>query len=287
VLALAAGFIALAGRGAGQSSDPRISLRLGRQAYDYADYGLARGLLTDGLVPTAVPRDEIWEGGLFRLAHVLIETKQDSLAALWLRWGLRQKPDLALDTLAFPPSVLEAYALARSRVDPGGSRDVDTETLWSWNEPRSATHGAIRFEVAAGAQLSLFVDGVGVLRPGESRTLPAGTYTVLAAAPGYFRTRLTREVLPGATTGLRFQLRRTVAQPRGFLYVTSKPWADITIDGRPIGYTPVSELPVDVGRHQIRVERTGYEPFETTVSVARDERKRLPLIQLTPAGTPR
>jgi len=283
-LALAAFLVLAVARGTAQ--DPRNQLRLGIQAYNLAEYGLAVDNLAEGLVPTAVPRDEIWEGGLFRLAHVLIETKKDSLAALWLRWGMRQKPDLALDTLAFPPSVLEAYALARSRVDPPG-RDVDAETLWSWNALRSTTHGAIRFEVAAGAQLSLFVDGVGVLRPGESRTLPAGTYTIFAAAPGHFRTRLTREVLPGATTGLRFQLRRTFAQARGFLYVTSTPWADITIDGRPIGYTPVSELPVDVGTHRIRVERTGYEPFETTVSVARDERKRLPLVQLTPAGTPR
>lgn len=270
----------------GTAQDPRNQLRLGIQAYNYAEYVLALSHLTEGLVPAAVPRDEIWEGGLFRLAHILIDAKKDSLAALWLRWGLRQKPDIDLDTLAFPPSVLEAYALARSRVDPP-ARDVDTEILWSWNEPRSTTHGAIRFEVAAGAQLSLFVDGVGVLRPGESRALPAGTYTILASAPGYFRTRLTREVLPGATTGLRFQLRRTVAQARGFLYVTSKPWAEITIDGRPIAYTPVSDLPVDVGTHRIRVERPGYEPFETTVSVGRDERKRLPLVQLTPAGAPR
>ncbi len=286
-LALAALLVALAARSAAQ--DPRNQLRLGIEAYNLAEYVTARGMLTDGLVPTAVPRDEIWEGGLFRLAHILVEAKRDSLAALWLRWGLRQKPDLALDSLAFPPSVLEAYALARSRVvdPPSGSRDVDTETLWSWNDPRSATEGAIRFDVAAGVQLSLFVDGVGPLRAGELRTLPAGTYTILASAPGYFRTRLTREVLPGATTGLRFQLRRTVAQARGFLYVTSRPWGTISLNGRPIGYTPVSELPVDVGPHRIKIERPGYEPFETTITVSREERVRLPTVQLTPAGGPR
>ena len=286
-LVLVALLVALAARGAAQ--DPRNQLRLGIQAYNLAEYGLAPDLLRDGLVPTAVPRDEIWEGGLFRLAHILIETKRDSLAALWLRWGLRQKPDLALDTLAFPPSVLEAYALARSRIvdPPSSSRDVDTETLWSWNDPRSTTHGAIRFDVAAGVQLSLFVDGVGSLRAGELRTLPAGTYTILASAPGYFRTRLTREVLPGATTGLRFQLRRTVAQARGFLYVTTKPWGAISLNGRPVGYTPVWELPVDVGTHRIRIDRPGYQPFETTVTVSRDERVRLPTVQLTPAGAPR
>jgi len=273
----------------GAAQDPRNQLRLGIQAYNLAEYGLAVGNLTEGLVPTAVPRDEIWEGGLFRLAHVLIETKKDSLAALWLRWGLRQTPDLALDTLAFPPSVLEAYALARSRVvdPPSGSRDVDTETQWSWNEPRSTTHGKIRFDVAAGVQLSLFVDGVGALRPGELRPLPAGTYTILASAPGYFRTRLTREVLPGATMGLRFQLRRTVAQDRGFLYVATKPWGSLSLDGRFIGYTPIWELPVDVGRHKVTIDRPGYQPFETTITVSRDERVRLPTVQLTPAGAPR
>jgi len=288
-LALVPLVVGLAARVAGQSSDPRNQLRLGRQAYDYAEYALARGLLTDGLVPTAVPRDEIWEGGLFRLAHILIEGKKDSLAALWLRWGLRQKPDLALDTLAFPPSVLEAYALARSRIvdPPSGSRDVDTETSWSWNDPRSTTLGAIRFDVAAGVQLSLFVDGVGSLRAGELRTLPAGTYTILASAPGYFRTRLTREVLPGATMGLRFQLRRTVAQARGFLYVATKPWGSLSLNGRFIGYTPIWELPVDVGTHKVTIERPGYQPYETTITVSRDERVRLQAIQLTPAGAPR
>ncbi|MGH7674232.1 MAG: carboxypeptidase regulatory-like domain-containing protein [Gemmatimonadales bacterium] len=283
----AALLVALAARGAAQ--DPRNQLRLGIQAYNLAEYQLALTHLTDGLVPTAVTRDEIWEGGLFALGHILIEGRKDSLAALWLRWGLRQKPDLALDTLAFPPSVLEAYVLARARVadPPAGSRDVDVETVWSWNDPRSTTHGAIRFDVAAGVQLSLFVDGVGVLKPGELRTLPAGTYTILASAPGYFRTRLTREVLPGSTVGLRFQLRRTVAQARGFLYVTAKPWGAISLNGRPIGYTPVWELPVDVGTHKIRIERLGYQPFETTVTVARDERVRLEAIQLTPTGGPR
>ncbi len=266
------------------AQDARDSLRRGIRAYDFAEYTTALPLLAAGLNPAAGPRDSLWAAGLHRLAHTLIEGEKDSLAALWLRWALRLKPDFAVDTLNFPPAVGDAFALARMFVSTGSPGDTVSETLWDWARlPDGGGRGALRIE-RSGAPVSVFIEGVGPVAAGETQRLAPASYTILASAPGYFRARVIREVLPGVTTVLRFRLRALAAGQLGFLYVASAPWGEVYLDGERIGYTAVAARPIAAGSHRVRIERLGYAPFDTTITVARDQRLRLGTIRLKPAG---
>ncbi|HYT82939.1 MAG TPA: PEGA domain-containing protein [Gemmatimonadales bacterium] len=275
----------LAGGASGQ--DPRSLLRLGAQAYDFAEYGAARAFLMAGLNPAAGPRDSLWVASVHRLAHILIEERKDSVAAVWLRWALRVHPGLVVDTVDFPPPVQDAFARARDFVADASSGDTLTETTWEWVRGRGETQSGLRIE-RSGVAMSGFVEGIGPLPAGETQRVAAGSYTMVVSAPDYFfRARVTREVLPGITTVVRFRLRGLSSQVLGFLYVASTPWGSLYLDGEPTGYTPVAARPVAVGPHRLRIERAGYAPFDTIVTVGRDQRLRLGTIRLRAAGSQR
>lgn len=267
--------------------DARNLLRLGSQAYDFGEYRMAAPLLAAGLNPAAGPRDSLWVASLHRLVHVLIEDRKDSLAAIWARWAARTHPGLVVDTLDFPPAVQDAFALAGASIAAGeGGRagDTLTETSWEWaRRPGEVTQGALRIE-RSGVPMSTFVEGVGPLAGEDAQPLAPGTYTIVASAPGYFRTRVKREVLPGVTTVLRFRLRGLSTKALGFLYVGSAPWGAVQLDGERVGYTPVAAGPLAAGPHRLRIERVGYAPFDTVITVGRDQRLRLGTIRLTTAG---
>lgn len=60
-----------------------------------------------------------------------------------------------------------------------------------------------------------------------------------------FRSTLRVQIAAGVAT------TQTVTVPDGSLSVNAVPWADVTIDGRPAGTTPLGNLAVTPGRHEI------------------------------------
>jgi len=76
--------------------------------------------------------------------------------------------------------------------------------------------------------------------------LPAGVHTLeLANAAFEFRTTLTVTIVPGETT------RLSVTLPNGSLSVNALPWAEVFVDGRSIGTTPLANVPVPVGSREV------------------------------------
>lgn len=76
--------------------------------------------------------------------------------------------------------------------------------------------------------------------------LPAGRHdlTLSAAALG-FQTTLSIEVQPGKTTSAN------VSVPSGSLSINALPWANIWLDGRSLGTTPLANLDVPLGSHEV------------------------------------
>jgi len=46
-------------------------------------------------------------------------------------------------------------------------------------------------------------------------------------------------------------IRMTVSPPGGRVSVNAVPWAQVSIDGNPVGDTPIANLPLAAGEHQI------------------------------------
>jgi hypothetical protein len=82
--------------------------------------------------------------------------------------------------------------------------------------------------------------------PGAGLKVAAGRHTIelVNVALGY-RLRQTIDVEPGATVSMY------VAPPPGWVTVDASPWAEVSIDGRAIGRTPLGPLPLTPGEHHV------------------------------------
>lgn len=95
--------------------------------------------------------------------------------------------------------------------------------------------------------------------------LPAGTH-VLTFRNDRLGFRTTRSV--GVTGG---QSTTTVVDvPNGLVRVIARPWADVWIDGRAVGRTPVGNLPLPIGPHDVVLRHPlfGEQRHEMVVSVS-------------------
>ena len=268
--------LSLVSRPAGAQSG-REALLLGTRAYDLADFESAISLLSRGLDPSATPRDNLWLGGVQKLAYALLERGQVNLADTWLRWALRLEPGMALDSVNFPPTVWVAFDRAKTLV-ASAAWDTSTARLsWQWSSTPAGMSGGTLVVRSAGPAISARIENGDLLSAGVPRGLAPGSHTVLATADGYEPERVSVEVLPGVATQVMLQLQRT---PPGFLYVASRPWGTVYLDGERIGYTTLSAHPVNAGTHRLRIERVGYAPVDTTIFVSRDQRVRLGPLRL-------
>ncbi len=258
------------------AQEGREALRRGSQAWEGAEFQSAVELLSRGLDPSAGPRDSLWVAGVHMLADALIEQGATSLADVWLRWAVRLELNISVDSINFPPSVTHVFDAARTAVRRSGLDSGLVTITWEWSRSAgAATQGAIRVR-EGDVVLTAEVQGAGSLRAGADRTLPAGHYTVVAGATDHLPARIATEVLPGVTTVLDFKLEPS----SGFLYVVSRPWGEAYLDGQRIGYTTIAALKVEAGSHRLLIERDGYVPFDTTITIQGDQRLRLGPIRL-------
>lgn len=90
----------------------------------------------------------------------------------------------------------------------------------------------------------------------EDSTLLGATGSRLVLQPGahdlqvvsetlQFRTTLRAEIVAGKTT------RLTVPLPKGVIHINASPWAEVWIDGEKAGETPLGNLPIAIGPHEI------------------------------------
>lgn len=69
--------------------------------------------------------------------------------------------------------------------------------------------------------------------------------------------------------------RPTPAAPPARMVVSSVPWAELYVDGRLVGNTPVADLRLPAGRHRLRLQRAGFRPYEDVVNLAPGQSLRL------------
>ncbi len=112
-------------------------------------------------------------------------------------------------------------------------------------EPVRVGPGWISIELPI--QLEIYEDGRFVGTNGSDRIVfAAGEHQLdLVNESLHYRSKQMVSVAPGKFTPVR------VALPSGVLHVNALPWGDVTIDGRPAGQTPLGNLRLPIGPHQI------------------------------------
>jgi hypothetical protein len=76
--------------------------------------------------------------------------------------------------------------------------------------------------------------------------LPAGRHSLslINHSLEYVETR-TADVAPGKTATIRLE------PPKVSVNVNARPWADVTIDGANVGQTPIANLALGIGTHDV------------------------------------
>jgi hypothetical protein len=92
--------------------------------------------------------------------------------------------------------------------------------------------------------------------------LPPGVYgVILTSAPLGYSTQQTVRVRAGRVSQIAVDLPSTT------LSINATPWADVFVDGRPVGQTPLGNLSVAIGDHQVEFRHPQYGVKHETVRV--------------------
>lgn len=151
--------------------------------------------------------------------------------------------------------------------------------------PAAAAGRLLVRSTPAGALVT--VDGKGFGRtPLTLRELALASHTVVVSKPGF--TSETRRITltgraPSSTLSVTLTTDRAgrsgaAAKPAatGSVTVDSRPrGAQVTIDGRAVGATPLSAPGLSPGVHTVRVELAGYKPVTTSVTVKAGETAKI------------
>jgi len=126
-------------------------------------------------------------------------------------------------------------------IRPGAASSVDASVA----PPESAAAGWLA--LASPVELTLAEDDqiIGTTRAARVM-LPAGAHNlVLANAALEVQTTMAVRIEGGKT------LKRAVTLPAGSLSVNAVPWANVWVDGGEIGTTPLANVPLPIGTHEV------------------------------------
>ena len=128
---------------------------------------------------------------------------------------------------------------------------------------KASTAGWIRLDVPADVQV--LEDGRVIGSSELERImLPVGRHDLeFVNAPLGYRERRAVQVTAGQTTTLRPQW------PRGSMAINAIPWAEVLVDNKRVGETPIGNITVPIGAHEVlfRHPELGERRMSVTVSV--------------------
>ena len=125
-------------------------------------------------------------------------------------------------------------------IRPGATATVDVSLS-------SADSSAGWLALASPVELTLTEDNqiIGTTRAARVM-LPAGTHNLVLSNVGLeFQTTMAVRIEGGKT------VNRAVPLPTGLLSINAVPWANVWVDGGEIGTTPLANIPLSIGSHEV------------------------------------
>jgi hypothetical protein len=110
--------------------------------------------------------------------------------------------------------------------------------------PAAERTGTVR--ITSPVALDVYANGKRIGTTGSPISLAAGRYTLeLVSEPLGYRATQNVTVAAGGTVS------RPINLPNGRLNINALPWATVAVDGKPIGDTPLANLAVPIGPHEV------------------------------------
>jgi len=136
------------------------------------------------------------------------------------------------------------------------------------------TARSLEITVVAEEEASISLKGL-VLPFGDRFLLRFGTYALSVTAPGYHPYASDIDVSKEATQRLEIILQPL---PGKLAIESTPPGATVTVDGEELGFTPLTDLPVEAGERVLMLELPRYLALEQNIQVTgRDVQQRLDL----------
>jgi hypothetical protein len=129
----------------------------------------------------------------------------------------------------------------------------------------------VEVTISANPGTEIYVDGklAGKIPPIVSLTLPSGRHTFRYVLPDYDEYEETVDVLSNRKNAFshRFPLF-------GSLRIVAVPYAQVHLDGKDLGFTPVNMDKVPEGTHELTLTREGFQTIQETIIVKPGEVNR-------------
>lgn len=94
-----------------------------------------------------------------------------------------------------------------------------------------------------------------------------GEHVIAVAAPGFYPVTIKRVAVEGASDVVEAQLQPEPAQ----LTLHTEHGAHVSIDGKPVGTTPLAVQALPAGHHLVAISARGHEPVIRELQLARDQ----------------
>ena len=126
----------------------------------------------------------------------------------------------------------------------------------------------------------IWIDGedTGKTTPLVDYLLPIGKHEIVIQPPGDKKMTAEAEIWPGETTSLVIgsESGATGDKPYGWLSVNTRPWSEVSLDGKHIGMTPLRHQ-ISPGKHEVKVTFAHGETQTRKVNVEPDKTVRVAL----------
>ncbi len=127
---------------------------------------------------------------------------------------------------------------------------------------RMATPATARFSANPGTELYIDGERIGAIPPVIERELAAGSHAIRYVMPGYAEHEETIQLSSGEAREFSHQF-----PVPGALRIMAQPYAQVLLDGKDMGFTPVTVEKVSEGEHTIVLQREGFQTLERTITV--------------------
>lgn len=246
------------------SSDPAwVYFNAGQQAYAAGKYAYAIQAFQDAYRLSQKP------GLIFSIAQAYRKQYTDQKSSKDLRKAVENYRKY-IETAPDGPRRPDAIA-ALEELEPMLAKLGEQEPEASAPAPDAPAATSLVVTVSVPTAM-ISVDGAPPMKAPYTGEVKHGKRVVRITAEGYFPETREVPVAEGRINPLDIQLREMPGQ----IQVNAMNGAVVTVDGRPMGVTPLSR-PVEVpaGVHSVAVTHNGYKPFVQDISVKRGEKRQL------------
>lgn len=186
-------------------------------------------------------------------------------------------PSAAAETTSTPPAAPAPVAAApqpfkspvsAAPVVPNARADASASQSSTAPAPDAAARAAERFggiTLTSAIELQVYEGGRLIGSTAGPIALIEGVHTLDLVNDGLgYRSRETVAVKPGQLAA------RTIPVPNGRISINAAPWADVSIDGTAAGQTPLANLSIAIGQHEIVFRHPQFPEQRQTIVVKSD-----------------